>query len=500
MTRAAAFLAFLITFQAAGQTLDTGKADSSLQRTDHRHKTVLDSISAIVSINRYRDSLRINTWSDSLRTRVNQKFSPLKLAGIADSLRRFGHPEVRITHRVDSLLGAKDALLKEVNLKQEALQQTVWSRYSRWSESIRKRFNLDSAGAKLPAMAVPGNPVTLPGSPLPAGTQMPAAGIDLPEIPGLQTGDFAGLELSHELNAAGGDLSIPGAQRLTALDGLLPDIPDPMKEINGQVAGVKSLTRDPGELAEKSVMQVSEVSKATKELQEAEQLKKQSEELKAAEQLKDPNEARETLKEQAVNHFVGKEAEIQGAMSQMSKYKKKYSSIGSLSEIRKNDWMPHNGLKGKPFKERFRVGMNVGYKGSGDTLIFDFYPNASYRITGRLEAGLGAIYRLRVNSEPLGFDQRNPVWGTSAFVLLKTFKAVHLRCEVDGNSFPVSGSADRTSYRDWRWSFHAGIQTNFKLGKRWTGNVQMLYNFDSSLKDGFPEKLSARVGVLYGWK
>jgi len=45
-----------------------------------------------------------------------------------------------------------------------------------------------------------------------------------------------------------------------------------------------------------------------------------------------------------------------------------------------------------------------------------------------------------------------------------------------------------------------GIQTNFKLSKRLIGNVQMLYNFDSSLKDGFPEKLTARVGVQYALK
>ncbi len=52
----------------------------------------------------------------------------------------------------------------------------------------------------------------------------------------------------------------------------------------------------------------------------------------------------------------------------------------------------------------------------------------------------------------------------------------------------------------WRWSFYTGIQTNFKISKKWTGNVQMLYNFDSSLKDGFPEKMAARVGVQYNLK
>jgi hypothetical protein len=279
----------------------------------------------------------------------------------------------------------------------------------------------------------------------------------------------------------------------------LPELPDPMKEINGQVAGAKALKDNPGAAIEKTATNIAEVKSATSTLKEADAMKQQREALSTAGKL-NSEEGGAAVKKEAVNHLAGQEKTLQATMNQMAKYKKKYSSIGSLSEIPKNTWLPRNGLKGKPFKERFRMGMNLGNKGSGDTLIFDFYPNASYRITGRIEAGLSAIYRLRVTSDPFGLDQRNPVWGISSFVLLKAFKSVHLRCEVDGNSFPVSGSADRTSYRDWRWSFYTGIQTNFKISKRWTGNVQMLYGFDSNLKDGFPEKLAARTGVQYNLK
>lgn len=82
-------------------------------------------------------------------------------------------------------------------------------------------------------------------------------------------------------------------------------------------------------------------------------------------------------------------------------------------------------------------------------------------------------------------------------MVAKIVKSLHLRFELDGNSFPKSGTTEKPNYRDWRWSFHSGIQTNFKIGKQWTGSVQMLYNFDSSLKDGFPEWLAVRFGVQY---
>jgi hypothetical protein len=259
---------------------------------------------------------------------------------------------------------------------------------------------------------------------------------------------------------------------------------------------LKALAANPSEASEKLIAQVAEVNQATKQLADAEKLKKQAEMLEATEQMKNP----EALKAEAVNHLAGKDAELQGAVNQMAKYKKKYSSIGSLSEIPKNDWLPRNGLKGKPFKERFRPGINLGLRSNSDTVLLDLYPNASYRITGRVEAGLGGIYRMRIATDPFGLDQRFPVWGLSTFLVIKTFKSVFFRLETDGTSHVRQGSAEQPAYRDWRWSFHAGIQTNFKISKRWTGNVQMLYNFEANLKDGFPERLTGRMGVQYAIK
>ena len=86
------------------------------------------------------------------------------------------------------------------------------------------------------------------------------------------------------------------------------------------------------------------------------------------------------------------------------------------------------------------------------------------------------------------------------FGVLKIFQSVFLRMEVDGASYPAYSKADAVSYRDWRWTFLLGIQTQFKLGKQFTGNIQMLYDFDKSLKDVFPDRLSLRFGVQYKLK
>jgi len=510
MTKNIALICFiLLATLAHGQNASLKQTDSTLQSVQHqtdiaqkKYSTKLDSLQSVANTNRWKDSLKITGWSDSLRSKINFRYSDKVIAKQMDSLRSINLPDDKIRHTSDSMLKKKEALLAEVNTKQQELQGKITGRYTAWSQNLRSRFNLDSAGVKLSESNLSSVPkVTDPlASPLP---EIPVANLptsSIPEMPALNTGDFSGLSLSPDLTSIGGNTSIPSMDQLKGWDKSLPALPDPIKEIETKTGELKALTKDPGIAAEGAVANIGEVSSAVKELKAGEALTTNNELAKLQQQVGNPEQMKEMAKREAVNHFQGQEAAVQGAMTEMSKYKKKYSSLGSLSEIKKNDWLPRNGLKGKPFKERFRIGLHAGFKNAGDTLLLDFYPNASYRITGRFEAGLGAIYRVRINTRSVTLDQHNPVWGLSSFVNVKTWKSIMLRVELDGNSFPRPGSTDKPAYRDWRWSFHSGIQTNFKLGKQWTGLVQMLYNFDSNLKDGFPEKLTARVGVQYRLK
>lgn len=452
-----------------------------------------DSLASLASASRWRDSLSVSSWSADMQKAIEHSLSTERITLFSDSLRRKGLPEPAIARHADSLLRKKESLLNEVAGQQTKLQKRLTSRYDEWSSSLREKFNLDSAGVRLPGLDKSSLPqVRNTGTSSIPGSNTP----DIPVMPALESADFASLGMSPELTSIGGSSAIPSTDQLGEWQKSVPAMADPGGMLNDQLSTIKGITTDPGAAAEKAAGQVVEVNDAAKGLREAEHLKTNNEMLKTAEQMKDPNASMEMGKQQAMDHFAGQEAALQGAMKQMSKYKQKYSSLGSLSEIKKNDWLPKNGLKGKPFRERFRIGLNLGYKG-GDTLLFDLFPNASYRITGRIEAGLGAIYRIRVIQKPFGFDQHDPVWGMTSFVIVKTFKSVFIRVEMDGNSFPVNGSSDHPAYRDWRWSFYSGIQTNFKLSKRLIGNVQMLYSFDYSLKDKFPEQLRARVGVQY---
>lgn len=460
----------------------------------------IDSLQSLGSISRFKDSLKISGWSDSLRRRVEGRFSSKEISRKLDSLRGMNLSTDHIAHFSDSLVQRKVVLMSEIGEKQMVLQKKVTSRYDVWMSNMRSKFNLDSAGIRLPGASP--NSIIGPSPkldlPVISGDQQPSnLSLGFAEIPSLSSDDFEAVSLSPDLKQVAGELAVPSSEQLGSWGKDLTAIPGPMTEVNGRLGEVKALKEDPSALAEKAAGQVSEISDASKALTEVDQTKSKNELMNAAGQAKDAQSIVESSQKGATDHFAGKEEALQAAMTKMSEYKRKYSSVGSLSEIKKESWLPRNGLKGQPFKQRIRVGVHTGFKGKGDTLLLDFYPNASYRIAGRLEAGLGAIYRVRLNTKDYSFDQRNPVWGMSTFAVVKTFKSLFLRFEVDGNSYPKHGSPDQSTNRDWRWTFHSGIQSNFKLGSQWTGIIQMLYSFDANLKDGFPEKLVMRAGVQY---
>ncbi len=140
----------------------------------------------------------------------------------------------------------------------------------------------------------------------------------------------------------------------------------------------------------------------------------------------------------------------------------------NLEALPKNSWLPRNGLKGKPFSERVRIGLHAAVQNTSDTLIVDFFPNVSYYLTGRVELGAGLIYRIREVKATWQLDQKNPVWGFSGFSTFKLSKGIRWRLEADAASYALqSANSEQAPIRIWRWTWLTGIQTNFNISNRW---------------------------------
>lgn len=464
---------------------------------------------------KYKDSLKVIGWADSLKQRVNTTFTDKQNAiqSKIDSLLVRNQPTLPFQRKIDSLQNKQQALLSEVSAKQNQLQQKVNARYEKWGSK------LDSLGLKLPNASIPGSDkvngqlaglnAKLPNTPTfatafvkttaveKASVGAPNTSIPNTSLPSLNTNDFANLNLSKDLNNVGGKLSVPGTDQMKQWNDQLKNVANPLKEATGKLNEAKGVLKDPGKAAEEAAKQLKDVNAISKEMGNADKLMKDNEAMKAAEAMKDPEKMKEEVAKKAIDHFAGKEQVLKQAMDQMAKIKKKVPSLESLDKLPKNYKWPKNGLKGKPFRERVRFGINFGAQGRKDSIIVDLFPNVSYNLTGRIELGGGMVYRLRESTKTWQFDQANPVWGFNMFGTFKTFKAVRFRIETDAASYPKFGGVGEPIERKWRWIWLTGVQTEFKISQHFTGNVQMLYNFDKSLTAGFPEQLVLRFGVQY---
>jgi hypothetical protein len=484
---------------------------------DRIWKKKADSLSALRQYRQAGDSLQLVGWVDSVKQRVNTFFSSReqRLRGMLDSVRTKRKKERRVQHKLDSLDAARQGLLHKIDSSSTALQRRITDRYDRWQQkmdSVTGRFKAP-AMPDLPAVPnVPGLPdVNLPAVEklnLPSQPELQLTTLEklnLPEIPSLSLADISKLQVSDEMKKLGVDVSLPDTRRLRGeLDARIGKVA-PMPEIQKGVEQAEAVLKDPGLAAEQAATSLDAVKEATGELNKSQQALAGNEAVELAESMKDPealqDRAVEELKQQAMDHFVGKQEVLQQAMNVMGKYKKKFPSLASLEALPKNPRLPRNGLKGKPFRERIRVGMHVAIRPAADTLSVDFFPSVSYHITGRVEAGGGMMYRVRAVKDRWRLDQKTPVWGFSGFTTFKINNAFRWRVEADATSNPGPPSLGDTGIeRRWRWAWLTGIQTTFNISGRIMGQVHMLYNFERKLRDGFPDFLTMRVGVQYRFK
>jgi hypothetical protein len=497
------------------------KLDSLVTNLWQKKLHSLHSLHSFGNLEKYKDSLKVIGWADSLKQRVNTTFTGIQnsLQSKIDSLLVRNQSTLPFQRKIDSLQSKQQALLSEVSAKQNQLQQKVNERYKKWGS------RLDSLGLKAPTFANPNIPSidkansqlnslttklptapnikppsqSLPSTPTFAKASVGAPNTSIPNtsLPSLNTSDFANLNLSKDLNNVGGKLSVPGTDQMKQWNDQLKNGANPLKDATGKLNEAKGALKDPGKAAEEAANQLKDVNAISKEMGNADKLMKDNEAMKAAEAMKDPEKMKEEVAKKAIDHFAGKEELLKQAMDKMAKIKKKVPSLESLDKLPKNYKWPKNGLKGKPFRERVRFGINFGAQGRKDSIIVDLFPNVSYNLTGRIELGGGMIYRLRESTKTWQFDQANPVWGFNMFGTFKTFKAVRFRLEADAASYPKFGGVGEPVERKWRWTWLTGVQTEFKISQYFTGNVQMLYNFDKSLTAGFPEQLVMRFGVQY---
>ncbi|HMI65667.1 MAG TPA: hypothetical protein VK517_06520, partial [Cyclobacteriaceae bacterium] len=212
--------------------------------------------------------------------------------------------------------------------------------------------------------------------------------------------------------------------------------------------------------------------------------------------------AMEQAQKQAVNHFAGKEKQLQSAMSQISKYKQKYANLSSIKDIPKR---ARNTMHGKPLFERILPGLILQVQKKSNVLI-DFNQQIGYRFNGRLTAGAGWNERVGFHHY-IHLTHKDRIYGPRTFAEFKFIKGFALRGDVETmNTFVpplITGNmpTDPAS-RQWVWGVFGGIKKEYKLSKSIRGNIQMMYNFHDRFYKTSPyaDRLNVRMGFEFPMK
>jgi hypothetical protein len=375
-----------------------------------------------------------------------------KLQRQSDSLKAIDLPADELTSLVDSINHLKEQKLSDIKAKSEELKKAslqkieelnlppeISAKVSEYTSSLNKLdISLPKTEFNLPSLNLDG-----------------IADLSLPEI-------------KNSLPSGIGELNFPDAMK--NVEEVIPEMPT----VDNMASQVEDKA---GELAKEKIGELPATPSIPTDGETAKEAV--------------ANEA----KKQAVNHFAGKEQQLQAAMDHMAKYKQKYSSVQSIKDLPKK---APNSMKGKPLRERLVPGLTLQIQRRNDWW-FDFNPYLGYRFTGRITAGLGWNQRIPYNFNTGNYNATTVVYGPRAYGEFNLKKGFAPRLELECLNTPVRNLPDLTyHHHEWVWTAMAGIKKSYKISRSLKGNTQVLVNlFDPHYKSPYTDRLNMRMGVEY---
>ncbi len=216
----------------------------------------------------------------------------------------------------------------------------------------------------------------------------------------------------------------------------------------------------------------------------------------------DPSAATQQVQQVAVNHFAGKEQQLQEAMDKMSKLKRKYSSLNSLSEIPKKR---PNEMHGSRSSNGYVPGVALQFAGKGDEVFMDVNPYAGYRFNGRLTAGLGWNHRVIFDTENYWFKRSATVYGPRAFAEFKIGAGFSPRVEFEMMNAlipaPVLKINSEVKYWQWVPGAFIGLKKEYRFYRNVRGTGMIMFRlFNPEHKSPYVDVLNVRVGFEFPMK
>lgn len=486
----------VVSFSASAQIVDSLAVPNS--------DVLLEKIRERANVAQIKDSLAITNWADSLHEKVFSKFSAdsLRLTSKLDSLRSLGKSTESILSKLDSLSNKKNQLIREVEEKKQGLITKSKEKVNSWREKMESKAGMD------PLDKIPADKTGVVAEKINEARAV---------VPDLDTSiDIPGIEGLSSLDALGEEFKLPSTD-LPNVD-LSPDLASLNKNFDikhfdkfnnisekvgiagGQLGSLEEITSNPNGAIEN----IDQVADIKKELGGIDVIQ-DNEFMEAADMLKDPKAMKEEMKsvavKKAVNHFEGKEEVLQQAMEKLSKYKQKYESLNSLSDLKKR---PPNAMKGKPVIERIIPGVGLQILKNND-LLLDINPYVGYRISGRITSGLGWNQRIGYSLDNNYFTSPSVIYGPRLYGEVKGWRGFVFRAEGELVNSRVPPSTRRVTiddgHRDWVRTAFVGIKKEYRFFGKVKGTAMIMFVvYNDHRKSPYGDVINSRFGFEFPMK
>jgi hypothetical protein len=454
-----------------GQSTDTLISSlSSIDSLTIKGQSGLDSIqnSAAEQFNSIRETYdSVMTVVSEQSTRVNREI---------DSLHNLNLPGEGLLSKLDSIEHWK-------NEKINALNGTVEDLKTKVTEKVK---TLDLP----PELEEKGRELTMTMNEL--DVSLPDAGIPVALQDNLQM-DLPGLE--NPL----GDQSTPGIDNISLPQTGLGEVGEQINQYQDQLSALPANAEEASSLAEEQAMKISEVNEIGEQLGEAGKVTEIAGSLPDEKVIKE--ELAQKAQQQAIDHFQGKEEQLQKAMETLAKYKQKYSKLDGLDNIPKKRT---NVMRGKPFIERIVPGIALQIHRK-DAWMVDFNLYAGYRFNPRLTAGAGWNQRVAYDTDNNEFEPDLRIYGPRLFGDFAIGQGFSSRLEPEYMNTRVppqfsSGNTDANG-REWVFSTIVGIKKEYTFLRNVKGTMMLLYNLhDPHHRSPYGDKLMMRFGFEFARK
>lgn len=447
-----------------------------------------DSVQAAVSVDIHSIERRIDSLS-------KKQISTDRYTARLDSIRNrtTGHLD-SLTRQIENIQAELTAKLSEMNLPPEVMSG-VTSRVAAFTSIDTPEFLSGLSRVS----EIPG------GQTLLAGTKIPTADISIPPLDNPLPTDLVVPDV----------LNLPAGEDIGGLaDPLAPDLTGPVPMLSGELpATAKELSALSEGVPLEQVTDVlpASVDNIASDVQGraeglagtsgvTEQLTLAGQSMPVLPEAGDEDAAKEELKSQArqvaVNHFAGKEEQLQQAMDKLSALKRKYGSIQSLADLPKK--VP-NPMSSKTFVERLVPGL-LFQVGRTDHWLLDINLYLGYRFNERMTAGAGWNQRVAYDGEANGFATQPAIYGPRLFGAYDIGKGFSGRLEAECMNTYVppqfASRPDSPAGREWVVGVLAGMKKTYTITRRLKGTVAVLYNlYDPYHRSPYKSRLNGRFGV-----